>query len=128
MNNAPTLPDNMQYMTDLVLTLLQKLDHQSLFIEQLLEQIKLAEHHRFGVKSEAILPDHCDCYSTRYRLQNPVSMIKQKILLNQPRKNPLPKPSADAAHYQRTYPVSRSSTYSMMSVASASIATSEWCH
>ena len=57
MNNAPTLPDNMQDMTDLVLTLQQKLDHQSLFIEQLLEQIKLAQHHRFGVKSEAISPD-----------------------------------------------------------------------
>jgi len=57
MNNAPTLPDNMQDMTDLVLTLQQKLDHQSLFIEQLLEQIKLAQHHRFGVKSEAIAPD-----------------------------------------------------------------------
>ena len=47
----------MQDMTDLVLTLQQKLDHQSLFIEQLLEQIKLAQHNRFGVKSEAISPD-----------------------------------------------------------------------
>lgn len=57
MNNAPTLPDNMQDMTDLVLTLQKKLYHQSLFIEQLLEQIKLAQHNRFGVKSEAISPD-----------------------------------------------------------------------
>jgi len=57
MSNAPTLPDNMQVMTDLVLTLQQKLDHQSFFIEQLLEQIKLAKHHRFRIKSEAISSD-----------------------------------------------------------------------
>ena len=49
MSSATTLPDNMHDMTGLVIALQQKLDHQSLFIEQLLEQIKLAKHQRFGV-------------------------------------------------------------------------------
>lgn len=57
MSEPTTLPDNMRGMTELVSTLQQKLDHQSLFIEQLLEQIKLEQHQRFGVKSEAISPD-----------------------------------------------------------------------
>lgn len=72
MSNAPTLPDNMQDMADLVLTLKQKLDHQSLFIEQLLEQIKLAKHHRFGVKSEAISPDQLRLLLDKMSVAEPI--------------------------------------------------------
>jgi len=57
MTNNDTLPKNVDDLTTLVLSLRDQLSHQSLFIDQLLEQIKLAQHHRFGVKSEHISPD-----------------------------------------------------------------------
>ena len=57
MSSATTLPVSVDDLTALVIEQQKKLDHQSLFIEQLLEQIKLAKHHRFGIKSEAISPD-----------------------------------------------------------------------
>lgn len=52
-----TLPKTVDDLTALVITQREQLAHQSLFIDQLLEQIKLAQHHRFGVKSEHISPD-----------------------------------------------------------------------
>ena len=58
MTNNDTLPKNVDGLTALVITQRDQLNHQSLFIDQLLEQIKLAKHHRFGVKSEHISPDH----------------------------------------------------------------------
>ena len=57
MNDTTILPKTLDDLTALVVSQQKKLDHQSLFIEQLLEQIKLAQHNRFGVKSEAISPD-----------------------------------------------------------------------
>ena len=57
MTNNDTLPKNIDDLTELVITQRDQLAHQSLFIDQLLEQIKLAQHHRFGVKSEHISPD-----------------------------------------------------------------------
>lgn len=57
MTNNDTLPKNIDDLTKLVITQRDQLAHQSLFIDQLLEQIKLAQHHRFGVKSEHISPD-----------------------------------------------------------------------
>ena len=57
MINNDTLPKNVDDLTELVITQRDQLAHQSLFIDQLLEQIKLAQHHRFGVKSEHISPD-----------------------------------------------------------------------
>ena len=54
---SETLPKNVDDLTELVITQRDQLAHQSLFIDQLLEQIKLAQHHRFGVKSEHISPD-----------------------------------------------------------------------
>lgn len=57
MSSTTTLPDSVDDLTTLVIKQQKKLDHQSLFIEQLLEQIKLAKHHRFGANSEAISPD-----------------------------------------------------------------------
>ena len=57
MTNNDTLPRNVDDLTELVITQRDQLVHQSLFIDQLLEQIKLAQHHRFGVKSEHISPD-----------------------------------------------------------------------
>ena len=56
-SDATTQPGNPQDMAELVATLQTKVDHQALFIEQLLEQIRLAQHNRFGVKSEAVSPD-----------------------------------------------------------------------
>ena len=56
-SDAETQPGNQQDMAELVATLQTKLDHQALFIEQLLEQIRLAQHNRFCVKSEAVSPD-----------------------------------------------------------------------
>ena len=73
MSSATTLPDNMQDMTDLVIALQQKLDHQSLFIEQLLEQIKLAQHNRFGVKSEAISPDQLRLLLDEMQVVEPIA-------------------------------------------------------
>jgi len=49
MTDNDALPENDDDLTELGIT---QLAHQSLFIDQLLEQIKLAQHHRFGVKSE----------------------------------------------------------------------------
>ena len=72
MSSAATLPDNMRDMTDLVVTLQKKLDHQSLFIEQLLEQIKLAQHNRFGAKSEAISPDQLQLLLDELQTTEPV--------------------------------------------------------
>ena len=57
MINNGALPKNVNDLTELVITQRDQLAHQSLFIDQLLEQIKLAQHHRFGVKSEHISPD-----------------------------------------------------------------------
>ena len=57
MSNDDTLPDNVNDLVALVTILRERLSHQTLFIDQLLEQIKLAQHHRFGVKSEHISPD-----------------------------------------------------------------------
>jgi len=57
MINNDALPKNVDDLTELVITQRDQLAHQSLFIDQLLEQIKLAQHHRFGVKSEHISPD-----------------------------------------------------------------------
>ena len=57
MSSTTTLPDSVDDLTALVVEQQKKLEHQSLFIEQLLEQIKLGQHRRFGVKSEAISPD-----------------------------------------------------------------------
>jgi transposase len=47
-----TLPTNVEALSNLVLELQQKLDQQSQFIEQLLEQMRLARHQHFGVRSE----------------------------------------------------------------------------
>ncbi len=57
MTNHDSIPTNVNDLTALVITQREQLSHQSLFIDQLLEQIKLAKHHRFGVKSEHISPD-----------------------------------------------------------------------
>ena len=57
MSSTTTLPDSVDELTALIIEQQNKLDHQSLFIEQLLEQIRLAQHNRFGIKSEAISPD-----------------------------------------------------------------------
>ena len=57
MTNNDTLPKNVDGLTALVITQRDQLNYQSLFIDQLLEPIKLAKHHRFGVKSEHISPD-----------------------------------------------------------------------
>ena len=57
MTNNDALPKNVDELTELVITQREQIAHQSLFIDQLLEQIKLAQHHRFGVKSEHISPD-----------------------------------------------------------------------
>lgn len=52
-----TQPKTVNDLTALVIARRDQLSLQSLFIDQLLEQIKLAKHHRFGVKSEHISPD-----------------------------------------------------------------------
>lgn len=57
MSDSDSIPTDINELSNLVIEQRTKLAHQSLFIEQLLEQIKLARHHRFGVKSEYISPD-----------------------------------------------------------------------
>ena len=47
-----TLPQDPAELTVLVCALQAKLEQQSLFIDQLLEQIRLARHQHFGVRSE----------------------------------------------------------------------------
>ncbi len=47
-----TLPQDTAELTVLVRALQAKLEQQSLFIDQLLEQIRLARHQHFGVRSE----------------------------------------------------------------------------
>ena len=56
-SDSDSTPLDINELTSLVKELRKQVTHQSLFIDQLLEQIKLARHHRFGVKSEHISPD-----------------------------------------------------------------------
>ena len=72
MSSATTLPVSVDDLTTLVIEQQKKLDHQSLFIEQLLEQIKLAKHHRFGVKSEAISPDQLRLLLDEMQVSEPI--------------------------------------------------------
>jgi len=55
-SDSDSTPLDINELTSLVKELRKQVTHQSLFIDQLLEQIKLALHHRFGVKSEHISP------------------------------------------------------------------------
>ena len=55
--NNDTLPRNVDELISIVTTLREKVVQQSLFIDQLLEEIRLGRHHRYGVKSEHISPD-----------------------------------------------------------------------
>jgi transposase len=71
MSRTTTLPDSVDDLTALVIEQQNKLDHQSLFIEQLLEQIRLAQHNRFGVKSESILPDQLRLWLDEYGPNEP---------------------------------------------------------
>ena len=56
-SDSDSIPTDINELTSLVKELREQVTHQSLFIDQLLEQIKLARHHRFGVRSEHISPD-----------------------------------------------------------------------
>ncbi|MGK0170515.1 MAG: hypothetical protein ACI9W2_002241 [Gammaproteobacteria bacterium] len=49
---SDTLPDDVDALKSLVVELQSKVGHQSQFIDQLLEQIKLGRHQRFGASSE----------------------------------------------------------------------------
>ncbi len=51
-NDNDTLPQSMTALTALVYELQAKVEQQSLFIDQLLEQIRLARHQHFGARSE----------------------------------------------------------------------------
>ncbi|MFK8031950.1 MAG: hypothetical protein AB8G18_17090 [Gammaproteobacteria bacterium] len=46
------LPNNKDALTELVHQQQQKIEQQTQFIEQLLEQIRLARHQHFGTRSE----------------------------------------------------------------------------
>ena len=56
-SDSDSTPLDINELTSLVKELREQVTHQSLFIDQLLEQIKLARHQRFGVRSEHISPD-----------------------------------------------------------------------
>ena len=56
-SDSDSTPTDINELTSLVKELREQITHQSLFIDQLLEQIKLARHQRFGVRSEHISPD-----------------------------------------------------------------------
>ncbi len=51
-SDTDPLPESIDRLKALVLAQQQKLDQQSQFIEQLLEQIRLARHQHFGIRSE----------------------------------------------------------------------------
>ena len=52
-----TLPDDIDGLKSLALKQQQQLAQQSQFIDQLLDQIRLARHRQFGVRSERFSPD-----------------------------------------------------------------------
>ena len=52
-----SLPDNPKELKDLVLQLQAKVDHQSHYIDQLIEAIALAKHQHFGPCSEKFNPE-----------------------------------------------------------------------
>ena len=56
-SDSDSIPTDINELTSLVKELREQVTHQSLFIDQLLEQVKLARHQRFGVRSEHISPD-----------------------------------------------------------------------
>jgi len=51
-NDAADLPASVAELRQLVLERTKQLEQQSLFIDQLLEQIRLARHQHFGTRSE----------------------------------------------------------------------------
>ena len=51
------LPTDVAELQTLTFSLQQKLEQQTQFIEQLLEQIRLARHQHFGPRSERFSPD-----------------------------------------------------------------------
>ena len=51
-NNKAALPTSVAELRQLALEQQQQLEQQSLFIDQLLEQIRLARHQHFGTRSE----------------------------------------------------------------------------
>ncbi|MCP3662771.1 MAG: hypothetical protein GY696_09780, partial [Gammaproteobacteria bacterium] len=62
--SAESLPDDSQILKEMVLGLQQdlaakeaKIDHQSDYIHQLVEAIRLARHQHFGRRSEKLDPD-----------------------------------------------------------------------
>ena len=57
MLNSEPLPRNVDELASIATTLREKVIQQSLFIDQLLEEIRLGRHRRYGVKSEHISPD-----------------------------------------------------------------------
>ena len=114
MINNGALPKNVNDLTELVITQRDQLAHQSLFIDQLLEQIKLAQHHRFGVKSEHISPDQLRLLLDEEQKTVPIKLILMMIwLIKQKQHRRLPKPSVVAADYPFICHVLRSSTRSL---------------
>jgi predicted nucleic acid-binding Zn-ribbon protein len=56
-NKSDTLPDDVEALKSLVRDLQSTVAQQSNFINQLVEQINLARHQRFGASSEKITLD-----------------------------------------------------------------------
>lgn len=84
MTNYDALPKNVDDLTELVITQRDQLAHQSLFIDQLLEQIKLAQHHRFGVKSEHVSPDQLRLFLGEERENRSDNVDSDDDLADQP--------------------------------------------
>ena len=57
MSSNDSIPNSIEELSELVVELRTVVENQKRFIDQLLEEIKLARQHRFGVRSEHISPD-----------------------------------------------------------------------
>ena len=99
MLNSDPLPRNVDELTSIATTLREQVIQQSLFIDQLLEQIRLGRHHRFGVKSEHISPDQL-----RLLLEEAQSQVPEAVSDKEYEKDPESPPARKRKRGRRQLP------------------------
>ena len=99
MLNSDPLPRNVDELTSIATTLREQVIQQSLFIDQLLEQIRLGRHHRFGVKSEHISPDQL-----RLLLEEAQSQVPEAVSDKEHEKDPESPPARKRKRGRRQLP------------------------
>jgi hypothetical protein len=124
-NNKAALPTSVAELRQLILEQQRQLEQQSLFIDQLLEQIRLARHQHFGTRSERFSIDQLALAFNEAEAAAELSDdpdAEQPDLLGTVAVPDIAAPRAAAGRCRRASRGSRSSTRSMTSTASAASA------